>query len=128
MRLHPAVDRGRLGDEMIATFRQLPPQRKGWPRAACFTSAKLRQSWLGPFANAGKVTGGDSTWLWSRTGRFAMRTEFRFPKTAAVRMTIILAGVISAIQTGEAIPARFGALDVLPAVLVGLAMFYAAQD
>ena len=55
-------------------------------------------------------------------------TEFRFPKTAAVRMTIILAGVRSAIQTGEAIPARFGALDVLPAVLVGLAMFYAAQD
>jgi hypothetical protein len=36
-----------------------------------------------------------------------MRTEFRFPKTTAVLMTIILAGVISAIQTGEAIQARF---------------------
>lgn len=54
MRLYPAVDRGRWGDEMIATCRQLPPQRRGWPRAACFTSAKLRESWLGPFANAGK--------------------------------------------------------------------------
>ena len=97
MRLHPAVDRGRLGDEMIATFRQLPPQRKGWPRGlfyfretAAVLAGALRERWK-------EVTGGDSTWLWFRTGRFAMRTEFRFAKTAAVRMTIILAGVISAI-------------------------------
>jgi hypothetical protein len=54
-----------------------------------------------------EVAGGDSTWLWFRTRRFTMRTEFRFPNTTAVRMTIILAGVISAIQTGEAIQARF---------------------
>ena len=67
---------------------------------AAVLAGALRERWK-------EVTGGDSTWLWSRTGRFAMRTEFRFAKTAAVRMTIILAGVISAIQTGEAIPARF---------------------
>lgn len=67
-----------------------------------------------------------------------MRTEFRFPKATAVLMTILLAGVISAIQTGEAI--RRSRPDVnppigtihwvhstlLPGVVVGLAMFYAA--
>ena len=60
----------------------------------------LRERWK-------EVAGGDSTWLWFRIRRFTMRTEFRFPKTTAVLMTIILAGVISAIQTGEAIQARF---------------------
>ena len=88
---------------------------------AAVLAGALRERWK-------EVAGGDSTWLWFRTRRFTRRTEFRFPKATAVRMTIILAGVISAIQTGEAIPARFGALDVLPAVVVGLAMFYAAQD
>ncbi len=34
-----------------------------------------------------------------------MHTEFRFPKTTAVLMTIILAGVILAIEKGEAISA-----------------------
>src|SRR5580700_11560225 len=108
MRRYPAVDRGRLGDKMIATFRQLPPQRIGMAARSVFyfretagvLAGALRERWK-------EVAGGDSTWLWFRTRRFTMRTEFRFPKATAVRMTIILAGVISAIQTGEAIQARF---------------------
>ena len=46
-----------------------------------------------------------------------MRTEFRFPKATAVLMTIILAGVISAIQTGEAIPASIHSVPL--AVVAG---------
>jgi hypothetical protein len=108
MRRYPAVDRGRLGDKMIATLRQLPPQRIGMAARSVFyfretagvLAGALRERWK-------EVAGGDSTWLWFRTRRFTRRTEFRFPKATAVPRTIILAGVIWAIQTGEAIPARF---------------------
>ena len=34
-----------------------------------------------------------------------MKSEFRFPKTTWILMTIILAGVVSAIEKGEAISA-----------------------
>jgi hypothetical protein len=67
-----------------------------------------------------------------------MRTEFRFPKATAVLMTIILGGVILAIERGEAIHASppYQNLTVgpilpvhstlLPGVVIGLALFYAA--
>jgi len=35
------------------------------------------------------------------TGRFAMRNGFRFPKSTIVFMTLILGGVLTAIQKGE---------------------------
>jgi len=43
-----------------------------------------------------------------------MRTQFRFPKTTPILMTIILAGVVLAIQKGEAIQASLP--DVNPAI------------
>jgi len=67
-----------------------------------------------------------------------MRTEFRFPKTTAVLMTIILAGVVMIIQRGEAIqqslpytnppvgPIHPVHSTLLPGVVFGLAFFYAA--
>ena len=67
-----------------------------------------------------------------------MHSEFRFPKATAVLMTIILAGVVLAIQKGEAIqgslpygnppigPIHPVHSTLLPGVVVGLALFYAA--
>ena len=65
-----------------------------------------------------------------------MRTEFRFPKTTAVLMTIILAGVVVAIKKGETIsslPCESSDRTAPPthSVLLGgifltLAFFYAA--
>ena len=43
-----------------------------------------------------------------------MRTQFRFPKTTPILMTIILAGVVLAIRKGEAIQASLS--DVNPAI------------
>jgi hypothetical protein len=40
-----------------------------------------------------------------------VRSEFRFPKTTAVLMTIILAGVVVAIERGEAIQASLQAVN-----------------
>jgi len=58
-----------------------------------------------------------------------MRTEFRFPKATAVLMTIILAGVVLAINKGEGIVASLNAtphFSFLPGVMLMLAVVYAA--
>ena len=64
-----------------------------------------------------------------------MQAQFRFPKTTAVLMTIILAGVLMAIKQGEAIEASMANVNppgstlqtnMLPGIAMGLAVFYAA--
>ena len=68
-----------------------------------------------------------------------MHTEFRFPKARAVLMTLILGGVILAIQKGESISASLrGAVDppigpihpvhsvMVGGILLGFVFFYAA--
>lgn len=67
-----------------------------------------------------------------------MRNGFRFPRATAVLMTIILAGVVMAIRRGEAIHASLTNVNramgpiqpvhstLLPGVVLGLAIFYAA--
>ena len=67
-----------------------------------------------------------------------MRNGFRFPRTTAVLMTIILAGVIVAIRMGEAIATSLPSFSqpitpihpahsyLLPGVVEGFLFFYAA--
>jgi hypothetical protein len=81
---------------------------------------------------------GDQLWPLFSNRRFTMRTEFRFPKATAVLMMIILAGVVLAIRRGEAIqrslpyanppvgPIHPVPSTLLPGVVIGLALFYAA--
>jgi hypothetical protein len=76
-------------------------------------------------------------WLPFSVRRFAMRNEFRFPKLTPVLMMIILAGVVLAIDKGEAIQAslphvnpQIGPIQpvqhaFLPAVALFFAFFYA---
>lgn len=66
-----------------------------------------------------------------------MRDGFRFPKTTAILMTVILAGVIMAIRKGEAIEASLPHVSapiapihsapsyLLPGVVAGFLFFYA---
>lgn len=72
------------------------------------------------------------------TRRFAMRNEFRFPKSTAGLMTIILAGVVLAIDKGKAIQASLPAANpsiapiqpaqhtFLPVIAMVFLFFYAA--
>jgi hypothetical protein len=79
---------------------------------------------------------GPDLWPVFPTRRLAMRNQFRFPKTTAVLMTIILAGVVLAIKKGETISSShvnppIGPLPPTHSVLLGgifltLAFFYAA--
>jgi hypothetical protein len=94
---------------------------KRWPLV--FERAKTERATQGPGALtsfycreiAGMLCGAWQERLQeSSNRRSATRTQFRFPKTTPILMTIILAGVVLAIRKGEAIQASLP--DVNPAI------------
>lgn len=140
LRLYPAVHRENFGEEMVAAFGEL--QAEIVSRGALAQSRFCLRETAGVVAGAvrehWRVWGGEHVWLLFSSRRFTMHTEFRFPKATAVLMTIILAGVVLAIQKGEAIHASVPDTNLpvgpihpvhstlLPGVVIGLASFYAA--
>ena len=140
LRLYPAFHRELFGEEMISLFRELQAEaankgilarsRLGVRETSGVVAGALREHW--------RILGGEHVWRLFSNRRFTMRTEFRFPKATAVLMTIILAGVVLAIQRGEAIHASLPYANppvgpihpvhstLLPGVVIGLALFYAA--
>ena len=140
LRLYPAAHRENFGEEMVAVFRELQAEavsrgtlaqsRSCVRETASVVAGALREHW--------RVWGGERVWRLFSSRRFTMHTEFRFPKATAVLMTIILAGVVLAIQKGEAIHASVPDTNLpvgpihpvhstlLPGVVIGLASFYAA--
>ena len=140
LRLYPAFHRERFGEEMVAVFRELQAEtasRGLFPRSL-LSVREISGVVAGALGERWCAAGCDSFWLWFPTRRLTMRNEFRFPKTTAVLMTIILAGVVLAIQRGEAIqrslpyanppigPIHPVHSTLLPGVVFGLAFFYAA--
>lgn len=140
LRLYPAVHRERFGEEMIAVFRELHGETaaKGIFARSVFGVREIAGVLAGALREHWRVMVGDSVWLWFPRRRVRMRNEFRFPKATAVLMTIILAGVVLAIQRGEAIQGSLPYANppigpihpvhstLLPGVVFGLAFFYAA--
>ena len=131
LRLYPDDYRRRFGEEMGLVFEQAQSERanQGPGVLTAFYCREIgglfRGAWqehLREFSNR----------------RFAMRTQFRFPKTTPILMTIILAGVMLAIQKGAAIQASLPDVNppigpihqaehgFLPVIVLLLAPFYAA--
>jgi hypothetical protein len=105
LRLYPARHRAQFTEEMVGVFEERCAETAS---QSTFDRAKflVREATGvvgGAFQEHWRGLGGDGFGLWFPTRRFTMRTEFRFPKTTAVLMTIILAGVMLAIKKGEAI-------------------------
>ena len=107
LRLYPDSHRRRFGEEMAFVFEQAKAERTNQGRRLLTSFyfweilGMLHGAWqerLREFSNR----------------RSAMRTQFRFPKTTPILMTIILAGVVLAIRKGEAIQASLP--DVNPAI------------
>ncbi len=105
--LYPGVHRTRFGDEMIEVFRDLQGEtmiRSKIARAAFYfretaglLAGALQEHW--------RALSGTDVWLPFPLRRLTVRNQFRFPKATAVLMTIILAGVVMAIEKGEGIVA-----------------------
>jgi hypothetical protein len=140
LRLYPAFHREQFGEEMISVFRELHAETatKGMLARSRFCVRETSGVVAGALREHWRILGGDHIWRRFSNRRFTMRTEFRFPKATAVLMTIILAGVVLAIQRGEAIHASLAYANppvgpihpvhstLLPGVVIGLAFFYAA--
>jgi hypothetical protein len=140
LRLYPAFHRERFGEEMVDVFGEVLAENaaKGRIARSVFCIREIAGVVAGALREHWRVLGGDHVWLLFSNRRFTMRNEFRFPKTTAVLMTIILAGVVLAIEKGEAIQRSLPYVNppigpihpvhstLLPGVVFGLAIFYAA--
>lgn len=131
LRLYPDDHRRRFGEEMALVFEQARSERANG-RPVILTAFYCREI-------AGLFRGAWQEHLREFSSRrFAMRTQFRFPKTTPILMTIILAGVVLAIQKGAAIQASLPDVNppiapihqtghgFLPVIVLLLAPFYAA--
>jgi len=138
LRLYPALHREQFGEEMIAVFGEMQAEvaSKSKLDRVMFFVREIAGVLGGALQEHWKALGDAAIGLWFPPRRFTMRTEFRFPKTTAVLMTIILAGVVVAIKKGETISSShvnppIGPLPPTHSVLLGgifltLAFFYAA--
>jgi hypothetical protein len=105
--LYPAVYRHEYGDEMAGVFSDVlkDMQNETWnkrllPRGKLFLR-EFAGLLCGALQEHLRATAGSH--LLFPSGRFTMRSEFRFPKATPVLMTIILAGVILTIEKATAI-------------------------
>lgn len=138
LRLYPALHRERFGEEMVAVFGEMQAETASKSKIdrGMFLVREIAGVVGGALQERWRALGGASIGLWFPPRRFPMRTEFRFPKTTDVLMTIILAGVVVAIKKGETISSShvnppIGPLPPTHSVLLGgifltLAFFYAA--
>jgi hypothetical protein len=103
--LYPETHRQQFGEEMMAVFEEVRAdiRDKGASARAAFCVREIAGLLNGALAEHLRAFIGSDPGFSFSTRRFAMRNGFRFPKTTAVLMTIILLGVILAIREGEAI-------------------------
>lgn len=108
LRLYPASYRCEFGEEMIDVLLEVQTEnRKKGPLALLFSGAHETGGLvLGAvrehFYN---LTGSYDSGMFSFKRRFAMRSEFRFPKATVGLMIVILAAVMMAIEKAKAISA-----------------------
>jgi len=138
--LYPTDHRREFGEEMCGVFQEMCGEIDGEgpiARAAFFVrefaglvrgAAREHLRGFGVFNIGGLLS----------TRRFNMRNGFRFPKATAILMTIILLGIIAAIQKGENIayslphvsqtiaPVHPVHSGLLPPIPLFFAAFYAA--
>ena len=107
LHLYPPAYRCEFGEEMIAVFREA--QTETWHKSLMARVAFCAREAGGLLCGALQehlrvITGPDFLSLF-RSGRFTMRSEFRFPKATAPLMAIILAVIVVAIEKAKAISA-----------------------
>jgi len=140
LRLYPAEHREQFGEEMVAVLLDVRAEdaNKQFIARGRLYIREIAGLMSGALREHLRVLVDAHVGLSLSTGRFAMRNGFRFPKTTAVLMTIILAGVVVAIRKGEAIAASVPNVSqpiapihsapsyLLPGVVAGFIFFYAA--
>jgi len=143
--LYPVEHRECFGEEMLDVFQCASAEASEhgvlaritfWAREIAGIISAALQEHLRALIGARFVFPMSNGSLLSR--RLVMRNGFRFPKSTAVLMTLILGGVVLAIRKGEVIatslppfsqpitPTHPAHSYLLPGVAVGFILFYAA--
>jgi hypothetical protein len=140
LRLYPAEYRKQFGEEMFALLVDLRAENanRTFIQRAKFYLRETAGLMCGALREHLRILAGADAGLALPMRRFAMQNGFRFPKSTAILMTIILAGVVVAIRKGEAIAASLPHVSqpiqpihsapsyLLPGVIAGFIFFYAA--
>ncbi|MGO8795776.1 MAG: hypothetical protein ACLQLC_13215 [Candidatus Sulfotelmatobacter sp.] len=107
LRLYPPAYRQRFESEMIAVFREVDADahKKGSLARAGFYLREVTGLLRGAINEHARQIPGRHLLFQMPFGRFTMRSNFRFPKTTVFLMTVILAGVVLAIEKAEDISA-----------------------
>jgi hypothetical protein len=108
LRFYPAAYRCEYGDEMMDVLMEVKTEnRKKGAWASLFSGARETGGLL--FGAAREhfytMTGSPGSRMSSLKGRFAMKSEFRFPKATVGLMMVILAAVMLTIEKARAISA-----------------------
>ena len=136
---YPAQHRQEFGREMLAVFQDVSAdiEKEGFFVRGVFFAREFSGLLSGAILEHLHAFGVCDISVLGSTRRFNMRNGFRFPKSTAVLMTIILLGVIVAIRKGEAIanslphvnpqigPIQAGHSTLLPPIAIFFAFFYA---
>src|SRR5260370_22256682 len=114
--LCPGPYRRQFAEEMVAVFRDIDAdvQKKGRVVMARLYLREIGGLFRGALAEHVRRIFGSHVSFPLLSRRFTMRSGFRFPKTTAFLMTVILAGVLLAIERAEAI--RASVPDINPLV------------
>src|ERR1041385_4389979 len=96
LHLYPAGHREQFADEMTAVFTavQEDAARKGIAARAIFCARETKGLVIGALQQHARRLIGTGAWPALPPRRVTMQTQFRFPKTTAVLMIIILVGVV----------------------------------
>jgi hypothetical protein len=117
LRLYPSAYRQQFAEEMSAVFRDADADahQKGSVATTKFYLREIAGLFRGAIAEHARRILGPHVPFPLSSRRFTMRPGFRFPKITAFLMTVILAGVVLAIQKADAI--RASVSDVNPPVV-----------
>src|SRR5580704_17087415 len=113
LRLYPRAHREDFGEEMAAVFAAIQVERANQGRARRIRCCARESASLlaGALQEHLRTLGMRRIWEGFAMRRFVMRADFRFPKSTAVLMMIIFAGLVLAIEKGRAIAVSFSAGD-----------------
>ena len=106
LRLYPAAYRCEFGGEMMDVLQEVQAEkRKKGALALLFSGARETGGLLHGAVreHVYGITGSHSNGMFSFNRRFAMKSEFRFPKATVGLMMVILAAVMMAIEKARAI-------------------------
>jgi len=103
--LYPSGYRREYGEEMSAVFREVEQDAAdhGYAPCAAFCAREI----LGLLSGALREHLGGATPSWIPFRRFAMRPEFRFPRSTIFMMLALLAAVVLAIAEAESVQAKY---------------------